>query len=179
MTDPAPSRLVFIDEAGSTISMTRRYGRAPRGQRAEDTIPRNRGTVTSMVGALTVDGLVAMACFEGGTDGDRFMAFLEQVLGPELVPGDLVIMDNAGAHKDARIRPFLESLGAKPVYLPPYSPELNPIELAWSKLKTWLRTAKARTTQALDAAIAKGMHLITPEDAEAWIRHCGYCGQEK
>jgi transposase len=178
MTQPEPSRLVFIDEAGSTISMTRRYARAPRGERAEDTVPRNRGTVTTMVGALTVDGLVAMACFEGGTDGDRFMAFLEQVLQPELVPGDLVIMDNLGAHKDARVRPFLESLGAKPVYLPPYSPELNPIELAWSKLKTWLRAAKARTVEALDDAIANGMDLITPEDAEAWIRHCGYCCQQ-
>ena len=91
LKQPAACRLVFIDEAGSHISMTRRYGRAPKGKRAEDTVPRNRGTVTTMVGALTVEGLVAMACFEGGTDGDRFVAFLEQVLAPELVPGDLVV----------------------------------------------------------------------------------------
>ena len=167
-------RLVFLDESGSTISMTRRYARAPRGEPAYDSVPRNRGTVTTMLGALTVDGLVAMACYEGGTDGDRFVAFLEQIFAPELVPGDLVIMDNLAAHKDARVKPLLESLGAKAIYLPPYSPDLNPIEPAWAKLKSWLRTAKARTIEALDAAIATGMDLITPEDAEGWFRHCGY-----
>lgn len=113
---------------------------------------------------------------EGGTCADVFTAFLEQVLGPKLRPGDLVVMDNAGAHKDVRVRDILARYGAKPVYLPPYSPEFNPIELAWSKLKSFLRTAKARTLDALNVAVAMGTEVITPEDAAAWFKHCGYVG---
>jgi len=133
--------------------------------------------VTTILGALTLDGLAATMTIEGGTCGDVYVAFLEDVLGPVLREGDLVVMDNAGAHKDPRVKEVLARHGAKAVYLPPYSPELNPIELAWSKLKSFLRTAKARTIDALNIAIAMGMEMITPDDALGWFRHCGYSGQ--
>lgn len=130
-----------------------------------------------MIAALTATGLSAMMTVQGGTDGDVFAVCLDEVLGPELDPGDLVVMDNAGAHKDPPVAEILAKYGAKPVYLPPYSPDLNPIELAWSKLKGFLRTAGARTVDALNDAIAKGMQLVTANDANGWIRHCGYSAQ--
>ena len=139
-------------------------------------MPRNRGSVTTIIAALTVDGLQAAMTIEGGTDQEVFVAYVEQVLLPILCIGGLVVMDNAAAHKDPRVRLLLESVGAKPLYVPPYSPDLNPIELAWSKLKDLLRAAKARTVDALNIAIAAGMREITPEDAAAWIEHCGYTG---
>lgn len=157
--------------------MTREYAWAPRGARAEDAVPRNRGTVTTLIGALTTDGLIAMMTIEGGTSGDVFVVYVEKVLLPELRPGDLVVMDNLGAHKDVRVKPLIESVGARVVYQPPYSPDLNPIELAWSKVKWWLRMAKARTREALDLAVAMVMDMVTPEDAVAWFRHCGYVNQ--
>jgi transposase len=154
--------------------MTREYARAPIGERTTDTVPRNRGTVTTILGALNLRGLVATMTIQGGTDGDVFAAFLDEILGPHLKDGDLVVMDNAGAHKDPRVKMILAKFGAKPVYLPPYSPELNPIELAWSKLKSFLRTVKARTIHALNDAVGLGMKLITTDDATNWFRHCGY-----
>ena len=170
--------MVFVDEAGSNIAMTRLHGRAPCGERAVDDVPRNRGTVTSMIGGLNLRrGLEAMMTVEGGTDGDAFVAFLEHVLGPTLCPGDLVVMDNAGAHRDPRVREVLAKFGAKPVFQPPYSPDLNPIELAWALLKDFLRSAKARTVDALNDHIAWGMELVTPEIARAFYRHCGYAAQ--
>jgi transposase len=173
-----PERLVFVDEAGSHIAMTREFARAPRGTRVPvDAVPRNRGTVTTILGALTTSGLEATMTVEGGTSGDVYVAFLEQVLVPKLRVGDLVVMDNAAAHKDARVREILERCGAKAIYLPPYSPDMNPIELAWSKLKVGLRSAKARTVDALNVAIAMGMTAITPDDARGWFHHCGYTGQ--
>lgn len=129
-----------------------------------------------MLGGFTLRaGLEAMMTVEGGTDGDVFIAFLDDVLGPILLPGDLVVMDNAGAHRDPRVRPVLAKYGAKPVYLPPYSPELNPIEMAWSILKEFLRGAKARDVETLNNCIAWGMELITADTARECFRHCGYC----
>ena len=166
---------MFIDETGSTISMSRQYAWAPCGTRAEDAIPRNRGTVTTVIGALTVDGLTAVMTIEGGTTGDVFVTYVEKVLLPQLLPGDIVVLDNLPAHKDGRVRPLIESVRAHLVYQPAYSPDFNPIELAWSKLKWWLRTAKARTHAALDEAIAAAMKTaITADDAFAWFAHCGY-----
>lgn len=170
-----PSRLFCIDEAGSTIAMTRDRAWAPRGEGIEDVIPRNRGRVTTMIGALTLDGLTAMMTVEGGTDADVFEAYVEHVLVPELQLGDIVMLDNLGAHKTRRVRDLVEAAGARLWFTPPYSPEFNPIELAWSKLKAFLKTAKARTRQALDTAIAMAMDLITPGDAQAWFRHSGFC----
>lgn len=111
---------------------------------------------------------------EGGTDGDVFCAYLDEVLGGILRPDDLVVMDNAGAHKDPRVAGILQRYGAKPVYLPPYSPELNPIELAWSKVKDLLRAAKARTIAELNAAINTAMRAVSTADASGWFAHCGY-----
>lgn len=167
---------MFIDEAGSTVAMTRTHARAPRGERTSEAVPRNRGTVTTILGALTIDGLTATMTVEGGTDGDVFAAYVEHVLLPCLCHGDLVVMDNAAAHKDPRVKALLDEVGAKAVYIPPYTPEFNPIELAWSKLKALLRTAKARTVDALNEAIAESMKLITHQDAAGWFRHCGYTG---
>jgi len=167
---------VFIDESGSTIAMTRTHARAPRGERTSEAVPRNRGTVTTILGALTVDGLQATMTLQGGTDGDVFAAYVEHVLLPILCIGDLVVLDNAGAHKDPRVAALLTAAGAKALYLPPYSPDLNPIELAWAKLKAHLRAVKARTLEQLNDAIAAAMKLITPDDAVGWFRHCGYAG---
>lgn len=154
--------------------MARDYGWAPRGEAIEDQVPRNRGVVTTMIGALTEDGLTAVMTVEGGTDGDAFVAYLEEVLVPELEAGDIVVLDNLGAHKDVRVRPTIEAAGARVWYLPPYSPDLNPIELAWAKLKAFLRLARARCLDGLNNAIAMAMDLISPEDARAWFRHCGF-----
>lgn len=128
-----------------------------------------------MLGALRLgEGLTAMMTVDSGTDGEVFVAYLEQVLLPELREGDLVVMDNLGAHKDRRVKEILASVGATPIYLPPYSPDLNPIELAWAKLKSWLQAAEARTREALETAINVALAAFEPADAAAWFRCCGY-----
>lgn len=169
-----PAKLVFIDESGSNISMTREYARSAVGERAHDKVPRNRGTVTSMVGALSLNGLVAMMTIEGGTSADVFLAFVKEILLPEIKPGYTVVLDNAGAHKDSEVLTAFAEAGVAVKFLPPYSPELNPIELTWAKVKDILRFIKARTRESLDEAIATAMDLVTPFDAEGWFRHCGY-----
>ena len=169
-----PLRLVFLDEAGSHIAMTRDYGRAPRGERVHGSVPRNRGEVTTMLGALDVRGIRAMMTVEGGTDADVFEAFTEQVLVPKLRRGDIVVLDNVGAHKPDRIRQLVEEAGARLLFLPPYSPDLNPIEPAWSKLKGILKDFGARSRDALDVAIRRAMDLIGADDARAWFTYCGY-----
>jgi transposase len=174
-----PSRLVFIDEAGSNIAMTRDYGRALHGERVPGRVPRNRGTVTSMLGALDFKGVRAMMTVEGGTDADVFEAFVEQVLARKLRPGDIVVLDNVGAHKPDKVREIVRERGARLLFLPPYSPDLNPIELCWSKLKAALKDFGARTREALDAAIRRAMDLISADDATAWFTHCGYQAHAK
>jgi transposase len=169
-----PRRLVFLDEAGSHIAMTRDYGRAPRGERVQGSVPRNRGEVTTMIGALDVRGMRAMMTVDGGTDADVFEVFIEQVLARKLRPDDIVVLDNVGAHKPERIKQLIEAAGARLLFLPPYSPDLNPIELGWSKLKAALKDFGARTRDALDVAIRRGMDLIGADDARAWFTHCGY-----
>lgn len=169
--------MVFIDETGSTIAMTRTYGRSPRGQRLEDRVPRNRGDVITVIGALTTRGLQAMMTVDGGTSGDVFTAYVEQVLKPELRPGDIVVLDNLGAHQDPRVKEAIEAAGAKLVFLPPYSPDLNPIEAAWSKLKDYLRQAQARTREVLDTVVVEATDWISADNAKGWFRHCGYPAQ--
>lgn len=154
--------------------MTRNYGRAPRGQRVNEATPQGRWEVLTMLAALTVRGLEAPMTIAAPTDGDIFLAYLEQVLCPRLRPGQVVVMDNLSAHKVAGVREQIEATGARLIYLPPYSPDFNPIEQAWSKVKQILRSLKARTAEALETAVAEALAAITAANAIAWFSHCGY-----
>jgi transposase len=170
----ALERLKFIDESGVNLAMTRRYGRAPRGERVVGAVPQNYGANVTMLAALSWQGVEAVMPIDGATDAEVFRAYVEHVLCPTLVPGDIVVMDNLRAHKVAGIREHIEAHGAQLIYLPPYSPDLSPIEPCWSKLKTLLRAAQARTREALDAAIEHVLAAVTPSDARGWFQHCGY-----
>ena len=128
----------------------------------------------TLLGAMSVDGLVATMTVEAPTDSEVFLAYLEQVLCPRLKPGDVVVMDNLSSHKVAGVRELIEAAGADLLYLPPYSPDFNPIEQCWSKLKQALRSAKARSVHALQQAVAEAIPTISPNNAQAWFRHCGY-----
>jgi transposase len=154
--------------------MTRLYGRAPRGQRVFGSVPQNWGRNITMLAALSVTGVHAAMTVEGATDTDVFCAYVSEVLSPTLERGDIVVMDNLSAHKAHRVRELIEARGARLVYLPPYSPDFNPIERCWSKIKTYLRAAKARTSARLDEAIKQAFETITESDARAWFKHCGY-----
>lgn len=154
--------------------MTRRYGRARRGQRVHDAVPKNWGRNVTILGSLSCHGLEAVMTVEGATDGAVFIAYVSQVLAPTLKPGDVVVMDNLGSHKVDGIRSAIEARGATLMYLPPYSPDYSPIEPCWSKLKTCLRAIKARTREALDEALAQVIDTVTASDAKGWFKHCGY-----
>jgi transposase len=168
---------VFLDESGVTTEMTRRYGRAPRGERVAEGTPAGHWRTLSVLGAMTAQGLVATMTVESPTDGDVFLAYVEQVLCPQLRPGHVVVMDHLAAHKVAGVRGWIEAAGAELLYLPPYSPDFNPIEQAWSKIKQLLRSAKARTLAALETAITEALAAITADNASAWFAHCGYAIQ--
>lgn len=154
--------------------MTRLYARCQGGGRIHESTPQGHWKVLTTLGAMSLKGMVATMTVEAATDGDVFEAFLEQVLCPSLKAGDVVVMDNLNVHKMDRVRELIESTQARLLYLPPYSPDLNPIEKAWSKFKQFLRSAKARSAQALDQAVTAALKTITPENAKAWFRHCGY-----
>jgi transposase len=168
------ARLKFIDECGVNLAMTRRFGRAPRGERVADTVPQNYGRNVTVIGALSCHGIDAVMTIEGATDAAVFRAYVEHGLVPTLRPDDIVVLDNLGAHKVAGIRRAIEAAGAQVLYLPPYSPDCSPIEPCWSKLKTFLRAAKARTRDALDAALKAALDTVTVSDARGWFKHCGY-----
>lgn len=167
-------RFLFVDESAVNTAMTRRYGRAPRGERVNDSAPRNYGAHTSIIGALGLRGLVAMLAVEGAVDTLCFDAYVEQVLSPQLRSGDVVVLDNLGAHKASRIEEVAKAHGAQVLWLPPYSPDFSPIEQCWSKIKSYLRGAKARTNEALDKALAQAIKLVTSTDIRGWFKHCGY-----
>jgi transposase len=169
-----PARLVFLDETGTTTAMARRRARAPRGQRAHSRVPRNRGVVTTLIAALHLAGMTAAMTVEGATSGAVFDAYVIGVLVPVLRPGQIVVADNVAAHKSCRARAAIEAAGCRLVFLPAYSPDLNPIEEAFAKLKALLRAAATRSREALDAAIAAAMHAVTPADAAGWFAHAGY-----
>jgi len=177
MAPLCPTRLKFIDESGVNFAMTRRYGRAPKGARVIDAVPQNHGPNVTMLGALGLHGIDAVMTVEGATDTEVFLAYLEHVLAPTLRPGDIVVMDNLRTHKVDEVQPAIEGRGAHLIYLPPYSPDLSPIEHCWSKLKTALRTAKARTREALDTAITHALTTISASDAHHWCTDCGYAVQ--
>lgn len=164
----------FVDETSSNLTYCRRYGRAPGGQRLGQGVPLRAGPNVTLVAALTPYGLEAVMTVRGAVNGDVFAAYLDQVLGPTLVPGDVVVLDNLPAHKVAGLAQLVEARGARLLYLPPCSPDFNPIELAFSKLKTWLRTVQARTRETLEAALQVATEWISERDAKNWFDHCGY-----
>ena len=150
--------------------MTRLRARCVGGRRIHEATPGGHWKIMTILGAMSLSGMIATMTIEEATDADIFLAYVEQVLSPALKPGDVVMMDNLSSHKVAGVRPCIESAGAELLYLPPYSPDMNPIEKAWAKLKQCLRSAKARTKEALEKAITEALNLISPENAKAWFR---------
>ena len=169
-----PRRLVFVDESGATTEMTRRYGRAPCGERIREATPAGHWSTLTLLGAMSRDGMLASMTVESPTDGDVFLAYLDQVLCPALRPGQVVVMDNLSAHKIEGVRQRMEAAGAPLLYLPPYSPDFNPIEKAWFKIKERLRSAQSRTVAALEEIIPLALQTISAQNASAWFSHCGY-----
>lgn len=169
-----PAKLVFIDETGASTKMARRYGRCPKGQRLLCKEPWGHWKTTTFTAALRCDGITAPLTLDGPMNGESFRAYVEQFLVPTLKEGDIVIMDNLPSHKVTGIREAIEAAGAKLLYLPPYSPDLNPIEQVFSKFKTLLRKAAARTVAALWKAIAKALDAFSPEECSAYLKHSGY-----
>jgi transposase len=165
---------VFLDETWATTAMARRYGRARRGTRVVAAVPHGHWKTTTFIGALRHDGLTAPCVFDGAINGARFLAYVEQALAPSLRPGDIVVMDNLGAHKVTGVREAIEAAGAELLYLPPYSPDLNPIEQAFAKLKALLRTAASRTLEALWQAIGQLLDAFTPAECARYLAHAGY-----
>jgi transposase len=163
-------RLIFLDESGVSTQMTRLYARCAGGARIHESTPDGRWKILTILGAISTRGMIATMTIEAATDREIFLAYLDEVLCPKLRPGDVVVMDNLSSHKVQGVRERIEAAGAQLLYLPPYSPDLNPIEKAWAKLKQLLRAAKARTKEALDQAIAELLPLLTAEDARAWFR---------
>ena len=168
------SKLVFLDESGAKTNMTRLRGRAKGRQRCVDDAPHGHGCTTTMISSVRLDGSMACMAIDGATDKDVFREYVRQVLAPTLRPGDVVVLDNLGAHKDQAAMELIESAGAKVRFLPPYSPAFNPIEKMWSKVIEFLRHAKARTLDALLNAIAAALKTITAKDIEGWFDSCGY-----
>jgi transposase len=171
-----PNELVFIDESGIDTRMTRRFARAPRGVRARGAVPCGRWRRLTLIGALGHGGLAAMMSVAAATSTAVFKAFVEQVLAPALRdrPGALIVMDNLSAHKAAVVHDAIRAAGLEPRLLPRYSPDLNPIEPCWSKIKTLLRAKQARSLDELDRELPTVLATITPEDARGWFRHSGY-----
>ena len=169
-----PARFVFLDETGTTTTMTRRYGWAPKGERVVDATPWGHWKVTTFVAGLRASGLIAPMVLDGPMTGEVFRAYVEQVLIPELSPGDVVVLDNLAAHKVAGIREIIQAAEASLLYLPPYSPDLNPIEQMFAKLKALLRKAAARTKEALWATIGELLDEFSPEECQNYLTNSGY-----
>jgi transposase len=170
-----PRNLVFIDETGSHLGMTRLYGRAPVGERVYDgESPGDSGKNISLIGGMSLDGLIAAFTIVGSVNTQVFLFYIQEILIPQLWTGAIVVMDNLPVHHASVVREAIEAAGAKVVFLPPYSPDLSPIELCWSKLKQLLRSAKARTQEALDQALTQIINeCISADHALDWFAHCG------
>ena len=167
-------RLVFVDEMGTNTSLSPSYAWAKKGQRAHCSVPRNRGKNTTLLSSMSVDGMGPSLAVEGATNSEVFQTYVERVLAPTLRKGQVVVMDNLSAHKGERIRELIEQRGCELLYLPSYSPDLNPIEEAFSKIKGLLRKAEARSREALLEAIGAALSVITYQDARGFFEHCGY-----
>ena len=169
-----PADLVFVDECGTHVALTPLYAWAPRGERARGVVPRNRGQNLTLVAALTAAGCEAAMTIGGAVDAAAFAAYVREILVPTLRPGQTVILDNLSVHKGAAIRALVEGAGCALLFLPPYAPDFNPIELAFGKLKAPLRRAEARTRATLEAAIGTALARFTPDDIRAWFVYSGY-----
>ena len=169
-----PDRLVFVDECGTNIGLTPLRARAPKGERAFGEAPRNRGKNTTLLASMGPGGMGSCLAVEGGTTAAVFEAYVERVLAPSLSPGQVVVLDNLSAHKGDRVRELVEERGAELLFLPSYSPDFSPIEEAFSKVKTLLRKAAARTRGALLESIGRALDAVTAQDARGWFAHCGY-----
>ena len=168
------TKLVFIDESGAKTTMTRLYGRAQAGQRAADDTPSGHWHTTTMISSVRLDGSTACLVVEGATTRDIFEVYVEQILLPTLQAGDLGVLDNLSAHKSKHVRELIKSVGSELWYLPAYSPDSNPIEKMWSKIKSILRKLKARTKETLIHAIATALGKVTASDVKGWFESCGY-----
>lgn len=169
----AAARRVYVDETGATTAMTRLRGRAPPGERVVEAVPRGCWRMTTLVGALRRDGPTAALAFEGATDAAAFESFVRETLCPTLRKGDLVAMDRLGAHRGPAVRQLIEAAGARLLYLPPYSPDLSPIEEMWSKVKEHLRSAAPRTPDDLIDAMGDALRAVTASDARGYFGHVG------
>jgi transposase len=168
------AKLVFVDETGANTKLVRTHGRGPKGKRVHGKAPWGHWQTTTFVGALRAGGMTAPMVLDGAMNGPAFLAYVRQVLAPSLMAGDIVVLDNLGAHKVSGVRAAIEAVGATLRYLPPYSPDLNPIELAFAKMKGLLRTAAARTREALHDAIAQAIDTFTSAECNNYLRHDGY-----
>jgi transposase len=167
-------RLMFVDEMGTHTSLAPLYGYAPRGKRAFFKVPRNRGKNTTLLASIGCEGMGPSMVVEGSTSGEVFEAYVEHFLAPTLRAGQVVVMDNLSAHKGGRVRELIEERDCELIYLPPYSPDLNPIEEAFSKIKRFLREVRARLRGALVDAIGRALDAVSARDAENFFEHCGY-----
>jgi transposase len=167
-------RLIFVDESGFRLGSSPRFGWAPKGADAPGKGVQGAWETITMIGALALDGFRGFMTINAGTSANVFLAFVEQELAPNLRPGDLVVMDNLAAHKVPTVRWAIQAVGADVMFLPPYSPEFNPIERAWAKLKDFIRRLPTLTRDAFDAAVAAAMDAITGDDIHGWTAHAGY-----
>lgn len=168
------ARFVFLDESGVATDLLRRYGRSLRGQRLVDHAPFGHWQTHTILAALRLDGLTAPGVFDGPIDNPSFLAYVEQILVPTLRPGDIVVLDNLTVHKQPAVRAAIERAGAAMQFLPPYSPDFNPIELAFAKLKAFFRAARPRTFDEICRLFAAALGLFTPTECAGYVRHCGY-----
>jgi transposase len=168
------ARLIFVDETWSKTNLTRLRGRAPVGERLLAKVPHGHGKTTTLIGALGIEGMRCALVVDGAVNADVFEAFVEQVLAPQLRPGDVVVLDNLSSHKGTRARQAIEARGAERLFLPPYSPDLNPIELIFAKIKQTLRSLACRSREALWQAMQAVPDQVTATDAAHCFRHCGY-----
>lgn len=167
-------KFIFIDETGSNLAMTRLYGRAEPGERVFDKVPGDRGENVSTIGAIDLDGIRTGLSVPGAIDGETMLFFVEELLAPTLKRGEIVFLDNCPIHKMDEIEEAIETRGAWVIFLPRYSPDLNPIENCWSKVKAILRSLKPRTLQELLGALVEAFSSVTVQDILGWFNHCGY-----
>lgn len=174
LKDVPADKLVFVDESGARTNMTRLYGWGPVGERVVDPTPHGHWKTCTMLAAVRTSGPVAPVTIDAAVNAESFVLWTREVLAPRLSPGDVVVMDNLGVHKVAGVAEAIEAVGARLLYLPPYSPDYNPIENLWSKVKAHLRAAAARTLDTLGTAITQAFESVTPQDCRGFFGNCGY-----